>query len=337
MVDIDEKAIIGRIMMLRTQYAGMRGKSKFSRALGISASTYNYYEKTRVPPIEIILKICELTGADIHWVLTGERSEKRRGILTANDFSVGVNSALLRKVDSLLNENPDLTESILTFIELLNEKKGYGKEFVSYINKFDALKGDISFERHHQGWIPLIGSTTTGIINFFNESDIPNNEFVFNQIEKIVEEHTSKAVINFYETTLTIDMQSKRIIGGLRKCKANLVQFSGEKEDEVYEFIYCEQLHKIYQGCLALHVSGDSMSPKINDGDVVIVNPSVLAKNGCISIICAMEHIGITCKIFRKKKENIHLIPINEKYETKRINLNDIDWALSVLCHIKIL
>ena len=65
MKKIDPKAIIDRIILLRTQHSGPRGKSLFARELGISASTYNYYEKDRVPPIETLLNICDVTGADL--------------------------------------------------------------------------------------------------------------------------------------------------------------------------------------------------------------------------------------------------------------------------------
>ena len=61
MSNFDEKAIIGRIIELRKGFAGVRGKSKFAKLLGISASTYSYYENDRVPPIAVLLKICEVT------------------------------------------------------------------------------------------------------------------------------------------------------------------------------------------------------------------------------------------------------------------------------------
>ena len=46
----DANAIIERIKLLRQQYAGVRGKSEFARSLGISPSTYSYYENNRIPP-----------------------------------------------------------------------------------------------------------------------------------------------------------------------------------------------------------------------------------------------------------------------------------------------
>ncbi len=77
MKDFDENVIIEQISLLRKQYAGNRGESEFARALDISAFTYSYYENKRVPPIGILLKICEVTRAGLEWLLTGHSTEKR--------------------------------------------------------------------------------------------------------------------------------------------------------------------------------------------------------------------------------------------------------------------
>ena len=62
MVKFNEKALIERIIELRKANYGQRGMSKFAAELGISPSTYFYYEQNRVPPIDLLLKICELCG-----------------------------------------------------------------------------------------------------------------------------------------------------------------------------------------------------------------------------------------------------------------------------------
>ena len=86
MQNFDEKALIGQVRLLRKQYAGSRGKSKFARALGISASTYSYYENDRVPPVEILRKICEVTGADLEWLSTGCKIEKNSHLGQIKNF-----------------------------------------------------------------------------------------------------------------------------------------------------------------------------------------------------------------------------------------------------------
>jgi transcriptional regulator with XRE-family HTH domain len=134
MEKIDLQGIIQRIRELREQFSGPRGRSEFARALAISPSTYNYYERDRIPPIEVLLRICEVTGADIEWLLTGQESAKKfafaKKIARAEPgeaAAAGANSVLLRKLDALLNENPDLGAAVSAFVDLLADKKALVK------------------------------------------------------------------------------------------------------------------------------------------------------------------------------------------------------------------
>ena len=97
---LDEKAIISRICLLREKYAGKRGKALFANALGISPSTYNYYEQNRLPPIGVLWSICRLTGADIQWLLTGQSGKTAE--LQPNTIPVNLHE----KIITLLQKNP---------------------------------------------------------------------------------------------------------------------------------------------------------------------------------------------------------------------------------------
>ena len=67
--------IIERVIQLRRKHFGPRGKARFARALGISPSTYSYYEKNRVPPPSLLVQMARLTGANLDWLLTGSPGE----------------------------------------------------------------------------------------------------------------------------------------------------------------------------------------------------------------------------------------------------------------------
>ena len=313
----DENAIIGRIKQLRNQYAGGRGKSKFARALGISASTYNYYENNRVPPIGILLKMCEVTGADLEWLLIGQSSKK--------EVAFGLNTTLLRKLDALLDENPELAEPILAFIELLGEKKGLEKEF--HIEPFAA---------HRPGWIPVLGRTAAGIVHFWSQEILPGRQQAITELDELVKKHIGKAIVSSADGKVSIDLQVRALIDGLKKAEANLIQVSGQEAEQIVEFVQCDEIYKLFPDSFALHIDGDSMSPRINDGDVVILSPSVLAAQGQIGIAHVANQIGVTCKLIRTAEKEVHLIPINEKYETKVVAKKDLLWALAVLCHISV-
>ncbi len=315
----DEKPIIARIRSMREQYAGRRSKSKFARALNISPSTYNYYENNRIPPIEILLKICEVTGADLEWLLTGRSTEKK--------FASGPNSGLLQRLDKLFSDNPEWKEAILAFIELLCEQKGIVGGFRS---------GVLPSEPARPGWIPVLGRTAAGMVHFWEQTFLPEPKKAITELDELVKKHIGKEIVGSVDGTVSVDLKARPLLDGIRKQQANLIQVCGQEQEQIVEFVQCEEVHKLFPDSFALHVDGDSMSPRINDGDVVILSPSVPAAQGQISIARVANQIGVTCKLIRTTKTDVHLIPINERYETKVIAKKDLLWALAVLCHVSV-
>jgi transcriptional regulator with XRE-family HTH domain len=320
----DEKAIIERIKQLREQHSGNRGKSKFARALGISSSTYSYYESSRVPPLEILLKIAEITGADLNWLLTGKKP-LIKPVLEPEKLAQGQNISLLRKLDGLLTENPDIAEPISAFIDLLCEKKGIEKEFYSKMPPAKPAR---------PGWIPVLGRTAAGMIHFWDKEVLPQPKQAVTELDELVKKHIGKAIIASADGLLSIDLQARALVDGLKSRQANLIRVSGQEQEEIVEFVQCEEIFELFPDSFALHIDGESMSPRINDGDIVILSPSVPAAQGQIGIARVANQIGVTCKLIRSTEQAVHLIPINEKYETKVVAKKDMLWALAVLCHV---
>jgi len=334
MQNFNEKPIIERVKALRSQYAGNRGKSKFARLLGISASTYSYYENNRVPPIGILLKICEITGADLKWLLTGKETPQIH-VSGPGKFALGpdtgpasgLNSSLLRKLNVLLSENPDLAEPISAFIELLCEKKGVEKEFHSRV---------LPPRPARPGWIPVLGRTAAGMIHFWDQTFLPKPEQAITELDELVKKHIGKTIIGSADGTVSIDLQARALVDGVKRAEVNLIQVGGQEPDSIVEFVQCEEIYKLFPDSFALQIDGDSMSPRINDGDIVILSPSVPAAQGQISISRVANQIGVTCKLIRTTQTDVHLIPINERYETKVVAKKDLLWALAVLCHVSV-
>jgi transcriptional regulator with XRE-family HTH domain len=318
MRDPDKSAISERVKVLRTQYAGKRGKNRFARALGLSPSTYNYYESSRIPPIEVLLRMCDVTGADLRWLLTGQAGE---GASVSEQ-----NTAVLRKFNGLLTRRPELTEAVLAFVELLCEKKQIET----------ALCRDSVSAPERPGWIPVLGRTAAGILHFWDQTLLPEPRQAETQLDELVKRHIGRDIVRRLDARLAIDLQTEGLIGGLTNPRANLVQVSGQGRQETVEFVQCEDIHKAYSDSFALRIDGDSMSPRINDGDIVMLSPSVPARQGQACVARVAEQIGVTCKLIRTTETEVHLIPINERYETTVIPKNELLWALAVLCHISL-
>jgi transcriptional regulator with XRE-family HTH domain len=300
----DEKAIIERVRLVRIQYAGKRGRSKFARELGISASTYSYYESNRVAPIEVLLRICEITGADLKWLLTGSGPGEK--------ISFGPNSEILRKLESLLTDAPKLAEPVMAFLELLSEKRVLEKE-----------RKILPSKASRPGWIPVLGRTAAGMVHFWDQTFLPEPKTAITQLDELVKRHIGKATIGSVDKTVLIDLQARALVNGIKGADANLIQVSGQEDEQVVEFVNCEEIYKLFPDSFGLQVDGDSMSPRINDGDIVILSPSVPAAQGQIGIARVANQIGVTCKLIRSTEKEVHLIP-----------KKDLLWALAVLCHI---
>jgi len=73
--------ICERLKQVRVQVCGRRGQSRFAYLLGLSPSTYNYYEKGRVPPIEVLDLASKVSGAPLLWLIRGEPEEFKIGTL----------------------------------------------------------------------------------------------------------------------------------------------------------------------------------------------------------------------------------------------------------------
>jgi transcriptional regulator with XRE-family HTH domain len=72
---LNTAAICERLKQVRVQVCGTRGQSHFAALLHLSPSTYNYYEKGRVPPVDVLDRAARVTGAPLLWLIRGEPAE----------------------------------------------------------------------------------------------------------------------------------------------------------------------------------------------------------------------------------------------------------------------
>lgn len=66
-------------------------------------------------------------------------------------------------------------------------------------------------------------------------------------------------------------------------------------------------------GLFALRISGDSMSPRILDGDVVVVRQQDHAADG--DLIIALVDDDATCKVLHRSPWGISLVPFNQAHQ----------------------
>ncbi len=83
----------------------------------------------------------------------------------------------------------------------------------------------------------------------------------------------------------------------------------------------------------ALEVKGNSMAPKIEDGDIIIVSPKQEARSGDICVVRVNDED--TVKRVKIDDQFLHLVPLNPEYEPMVVRKKDVAFMWRVVKVIK--
>ena len=333
--------ICERIARLREEIRGQRGKADFARDLGISPSTYNYYEDDRVPPADVLVRIADRAGVDLRWLLTGQLSS----------VPVPADHPAVVRIAALLKEYPAAEAPLAAFVDLLAASFGWpaktsaAAEAPAPVVPTDARRGarqpaaeaarpgPVPPERppvpasavHPQAdWIPILGRSAAGVPQFWKDAQFPDVTL----LSELVERHARKA----QREVLAAQAQEPAQPG---PSAAQIITLREVAADSVAEFIVAGDLKRRHPDAFAVRIDGDSMSPEIRHGDLVVCSACVQAADGQPALVQMRGQIGVTCKIVRREGHSIHLVPINETYPPQSFPLERLAWARRVLARIR--
>jgi repressor LexA len=83
----------------------------------------------------------------------------------------------------------------------------------------------------------------------------------------------------------------------------------------------------------ALQVKGNSMAPRIEDSDIIVVSPKLEVRSGDICVVRVQDED--TVKRVKIEDQFIHLIPLNPEYEPMAIRKRDVTFMWRVVKVIK--
>ena len=326
MEEISHKEICQRIAQVRTEVAGPRGKSAFAKKLGLSPSTYDYYEHSRVPPAEVLLRIAEVGGVDLRWLLTGQSG--------SGEFDTG--QPALQRAAKFLADRPDGAAPLAAFVEILAESMKFpqAREAEPTQQPADedtsaAPVGAVPLPQRqdpHQAWIPILGRTAAGVPHFWaDRADAQGLTTLADLVSKYARRRgrTMSATISAGEDQTAAE-------------PVQVITLTAPDADDVVEFISCPRIKARHDDAFAVRVDGESMSPDIGHGDLVILSPSVPAADGRAAVVQLSGQIGVTCKLFRRSGETVHLVPISEQISPVAMPRDQVAWALRVLATVRL-
>ncbi len=347
--------ICQRIAQVRLEFAGPRGKSRFSKELGISPSTYDYYESSRVPPAEVLVKITNLAGVDLRWLLTGE------GVEGADGTSIATvqNHPILQRAAKLLSQYPHSARPLGAFLDILTATMGFpqkdgGQGSQQGVEKKlpgaqDAPKSapdpdPARTTAARRTWIPILGRSAAGVSHFWCETENGQTKGLTTLMDLIERHAGGDEFGGVFQNSATVMEGGSGVAAGRNPARKETVQIItlrepitwGKPEDGgVAEFVASERLKMEYPDAFAVRIDGESMSPEIRHGNLVVLSTSQVAVPGRAAVVQLAGAIGVTCKLYHPAGGNVHLVPINEQFTPSVVEADDVQWALRVLARIQ--
>ena len=310
-----QQGISQRLRKLRIAMFGQRGASAFARALGISPISYSSYEKERTPSVHVLAAASKITGTELSWLITGQ---KRDGS-AAEGIPVD-RRELLEHIDRLAERNPAALRSVRAFLELLEEAMPGPRNRPSVLDE-------------RGGWLPVLGKSAAGVVFFWK--DLPNGsgKSPADRLSELIDSYLKAQMAGAWMASI------EETDGSGTEAAANdvnLIQVNVPSGAEVTEFLDCPAVRQRYPDAFALRIDGDSMIPQLVHGDMAIVSPSVPAVDGKPAVVQLKGQVGVTCKLYRREGDKVHLIPANENMPAQSFEISQVEWALRVLFRVRI-
>ena len=322
MASSSDNQICKRIAQVRLEVSGQRGKAKFAKQLGLSPSTYDYYESSRVPPASVLVRVAEAGGVDIGWLLTGRSS----GQSLAGDHPI------VRRAAALLDGSADAARPLAAFIELLGEAcqafpdaAGRARSEEPFLlASAEASKPErTSLAAIDPGeLIPILGRSAAGVPQFWSEGD----EAGGTALSDLIDRHVAGGVRGV-QSAVTEDAAGRSA--------TQIVTVRADPTEGPCQFIRADTIKVQFPDAFALQIDGGSMAPEIAHGDWVILSPSAPAADGRAAVVQLAGQIGVSCKLYRKTGEDIHLVPIRDELAPLTVCATEVVWALRVLARVQ--
>ena len=317
-----EVQICLRIAQLRVEVCGPRGKSRFARLLRISPSTYDRYESGRVPPAPVLVRIAQVAGVDLGWLLTGAGASRAR--LAAAHPAV-------QRAAELLENRPAAAGALAAFLDLLTAaasfpQKRAGNAVEPEGSPHEAPQIAASPSPTARGtWIPILGRSAAGVPQFWSSQDEAQGVTTLGELVERYAGHRPR------------DVAAGRVaeagVGGEREVQ--IIALRDADETGAVEFVSAGDMKARYADAFAVRIDGESMSPDIRHGDIVILSPSAPAADARPAIVQLRRQIGVTCKLYRRVGDEVHLIPLNENVPPQTFPVGQVLWALRVLARVR--
>lgn len=321
-----------RLAWARERAFGIRGKSAMARALGMSPSTYGYYERNRMPPPELLARAAELTGVHLDWLVSGQEPRDRtaaeiaaREELAGHGAQGDVRAALSRAAGDLGQSAAGgaVAQALSEILRMMRQNFP-----VEYRNESMTCNLD-----DPDRMVPVVGRTAAGLVADY-KSLLGEQPAV--TVAGIAAMSRGEGGVGFPAIAIEADDPQWSVEAPLLE-EVALVQLDEPQKSGVSEFLDLPDFRRRWQGAFAMRVDGDSMKPRFRHGDLVVAVPGLEVGPGQAALVQIKGRLGVTLKLVRREGDQVHLVPINESYETTSVAASEIEWMAMVMFGVRIM
>jgi len=303
-----EKALAQRIKELRRRHFGPRGKDLFAQRLGLPADEIARYERGGVPPGEVMVRMCELTGEDLQWLLTGVAA---RGTVVISGTR-GRHQDLLARLAQLLDRRPELATPVGAFIDLLAHGEQARAERQPRLPEPPLVELIPILEPDE---LPLtLPEASPGQPQPFDLARLGDM--------KPTPEHENASVT---EPAMVYEAAASQ--------PALIVTLEGANR-QAHRCIHSAHIAQFFPQAFAVRLADDRMKPMFLTGDAALVSPGVGPKIGQPVLCRVREQPTARCRIWLGDEDNVVHLGRVEDGETEHLPSADVLWSLEVLFRI---
>jgi transcriptional regulator with XRE-family HTH domain len=302
-----EKALSQRIRELRRRHFGPGGKSLLAAKLGISTEEYERFERGVVPAGEVLVRLCELTGEDLQWLLTGVAS---RGTVVISGARTR-HRELLSRLAQLLDQHPQLAAPIEAFVDLLIRGVKTPLQHAPRLPRLDAGELIPILEPHE---LPL------RLPEYDDDSDGDGALLLAAPASPARFAETVPA--NLHEPYAGDESGAPRPV--------EIVAIRDDRQPS-RQFVRSPELVRCFRSLFAVRVDNDEMAPMFCSGDAVIAALGCPARLGYPALCRLSAGAPVRCRIWLGQAgQSVSLGRIGDG-GLENVSPAEVAWALEAL------
>jgi transcriptional regulator with XRE-family HTH domain len=307
-VSTAEQALARRIKDLRRRHYGARGKERFAQRLGVPAEEYARYERGSVPPGEVLVRICDVTGEDLQWLLTGVAG--RGTVVIAG--TRGRHQDLLARLARLLDEQPQVAAPVEAFVDLL------ARSALPRDGMEPAWPG--SYAEHlipifEPGELPAVISAEVG------DTPGPFDLAPFRGDLR----PTTRTTVEVVEPAMQYSADE------LRAAEVLTVRAAGDRPRQC---LRAPEIARCFPGAFGVRLGDESMAPMFRADDAVLVAIGLDAKVGRPALCRVAGEAGPRCRIWLGDEADLVQLGRITDGECEQVPRDKVLWSLEVLYRV---